>query len=97
MEWIFLFLKKCQLKLNEINKLLKPLFSSNVFEIKDNLFGFKEIVNKLIFNPFEGQLDTGMMMEALLEKVKRKNIKILNNINVTSFLENNNSKLKITL
>jgi gamma-glutamylputrescine oxidase len=28
------------------------------------------------------------MMEALLEKVKRKNIRILNNINVTSFLEN---------
>ena len=80
--------EKCQLKLNEINKLLKPLFSSNVFEIKDNFFGFKEIVNKLIFNPFEGQLDTGMMMEALLEKVKRKNIRILNNINVTSFLEN---------
>ena len=80
--------EKCQLKLNEINKLLKPLFSSNAFEIKDNFFGFKEIVNKLIFNPFEGQLDTGMMMEALLEKVKRKNIRILNNINVTSFLEN---------
>ena len=83
--------ENCQLKLNEINKLLKPLFSSNVFEIKDNTFGFKKIVDKLIFNPFEGQLDTGMMMEALLEKVKRKNIKILNNINVTSFLENNNS------
>ena len=67
------------------------MFSSNVFEIKDNTFGFKKIVDKLIFNPFEGQLDTGMMMEALLEKVKRKNIKILNNITITSFLENNNS------
>ena len=67
------------------------MFSSTVFEIKDNTFGFKKIVDKLIFNPFEGQIDTGLMMEALLEKVKRKNIKILNNINVTSFLENNSS------
>jgi glycine/D-amino acid oxidase-like deaminating enzyme len=83
--------ENCQLKLNEVNKLLKPLFSSTVFEIKDNTFGFKKIVDKLIFNPFEGQIDTGLMMEALLEKVKRKNIKILNNINVTSFLENNSS------
>jgi len=92
-----IFLKKdidlfenCQLKMNEINKLLKPLFSSNVFEIKDNPFGFKEINDKLIFNPFEGQLDTGKMMEALIEKVKIKKIKILNNISVTSFLENKN-------
>ena len=83
--------ENCQLKLNEVNKLLKPLFSSTVFKIKDNTFGFKKIVDKLIFNPFEGQIDTGLMMEALLEKVKRKNIKILNNINVTSFLENNSS------
>ena len=83
--------EKCQFKLNEINKLLKHLFSSNVFEIKNNTFGFKGIVEKLIFNSFEGQLDTGMMMEALIEKVKRKNIKILNNVNVKSFLENNNS------
>ena len=67
------------------------MFSYTVFEIKDNTFGFKKIVDKLIFNPFEGQIDTGLMMEALLEKVKRKNIKILNNINVTSFLENNSS------
>ena len=88
--------ENCQLKLNEVNKLLKPLFSSSVFEIKDNAFGFKEIVDKLIFNPFEGQLDTGMMMEALLEKVKRKNIKILNNVNVKSFLENNSSVEIIT-
>ena len=93
-----IFLKKdldlfenCQLKLKEVNKLLEPLFSSNVFETTDNTFGFKGINDKLIFNPFEGQLDTGKMMEALLEKVKRKNIKILNNINVTTFLENNNS------
>ena len=76
-----IFLKKdldlfenCQLKLEKVNKLLEPLFLSNVFKIKDNTFGFKGINDKLIFNPFEGQLDTGKMMDALLKKVNRKNL-----------------------
>jgi gamma-glutamylputrescine oxidase len=83
--------ENCQLKLNEINKLLKSCFKTNVFTIKKNSFGFNKIINKLIFNSFEGQIDTGKMMDMLLRKVRDKNIKILNNVNVKSFSENNNS------
>ena len=88
--------ENCLLKLKEINNFLRHLFPSNVFEIKENTFGFNQVINKLILNPHEGQLDTGMMMEALIDKVKRKNIKILNNVNVKSFLENNSSVEIIT-
>ena len=88
--------ENCLLKLKEINNFLRHLFPSNVFEIKENTFGFNQVINKLILNPHEGQLDTGMMMEALIDKVKRTNIKILNNVNVKSFLENNSSVEIIT-
>jgi glycine/D-amino acid oxidase-like deaminating enzyme len=81
----------CESKLSELNKILKPLFSSNVFEIKTNNFGFENIVNKVIYNQFEGQLDPGKMIENFLQIIKKKNIKILNNINVKSFVDNNNS------
>mgnify|MGYP001819496977 CR=1 FL=1 len=42
-------------------------------------------MNKLSYNTFEGQIDTGSMMEALLQKVSKSGIKILNNISVKSF------------
>ena len=38
-------------------------------------------------NIFEGQLDTGKMMQELLGKTQKKGIKILNNISVESFRE----------
>ena len=81
----------CESKLSELNKILKPLFNYNVFEIKTNNFGFENIVNKVIYNQFEGQLDPGKMIENFLQIIKKKNIKILNNINVKSFVDNNNS------
>ncbi|WP_298550398.1 FAD-dependent oxidoreductase [uncultured Algibacter sp.] len=83
--------ENCILKKEVINKLLKPLFKDNVFILKDNVFNFKGINKQYIFNQFEGQIDTGKIMEALLEKVYSKGIKILNNIQVESFSEANNS------
>ncbi len=44
-----------------------------------------------IFNQFEGQIDTRMMMDALLKKVQTKGIKILNNCIVESFLDDASS------
>lgn len=81
----------CISKKEDINKWLKPIFKDYVFSIKDNIFNFKKIKNNYIFNQFEGQIDTGKMMEALLEKVYSKGIKILNNTNVEHFSEGNNA------
>ncbi len=79
--------ESCILKKETINKLLKPLFRDSTFSLKDNIFNFKNVNEQYIFNQFEGQIDTGKMMEALLEKVHSKGIKILNNIQVESFSE----------
>lgn len=80
----------CISKKETINRLLKPIFKDIVFSIKDNIFNFKNINNQYVFNQFEGQIDTGKMMESLLEKVQSQGIKILNNIKVDSYSENNN-------
>jgi len=73
-----------------INKLLKPIFRDDVFSVKDNIFNFNKIKEDYIFNQFEGQIDTGKMMEALLQKVQSQGIKILNNIAVENFSEDSN-------
>ena len=56
-------------KVKEINNLIKPLFDDEVFHIKENEFKFKNTLNKVIFNKYEGQIDTGEMMNSLLKKV----------------------------
>ncbi len=86
-----LLFEACISKQQSINKLLKPIFKQDVFSLKDNVFHFKNIKKQYIFNPFEGQIDTGSMMAALLQKAQSKGIKILNTILVESFLENNDS------
>ena len=83
--------ENCLSKKDYINKLLKPMFKAEVFSLKDNIFNFKNIKNQYIFNAFEGQIDTGKMMSALLQKVQSKGIKILNNITVQNFSENQES------
>ena len=82
--------ENCLSKKQDINNLLKPLFNAEVFSVKDNSFNFKNIKNQYIFNQFEGQIDTGKMMSALLQKAQSKGIKILNNITVESFVEDQN-------
>ncbi len=83
--------QECLSKKEEINKLLKPIFNADVFSLKDNSFRFKNIQENYIFNQFEGQIDTGKMMDALLQKVLVKGIKILNNVSVTRFSEDANA------
>jgi len=83
--------QECLSKKEEINKLLKPIFNADVFSLKANSFRFKNIQENYIFNQFEGQIDTGKMMDALLQKVLSKGIKILNNVSVTSFSEDANA------
>lgn len=81
----------CLSKKDSINKLLKPIFKDDVFNLKGNSFNFKNIKNQYIFNSFEGQIDTGKLMDALTYLVLKSGVKILNNITVNSFSEDTNS------
>lgn len=82
--------QECLQKLPFINDLLKPLFKTDVFEKNIDRFGFQNIHEYSIFNPFEAQIDTGNMMQALLKKAYEKGILILNGQNVTGFHDNTN-------
>jgi glycine/D-amino acid oxidase-like deaminating enzyme len=80
-------LENCIKNLPIINDLLQPVFGNNTFVEVANDFGFEKINKNLIVNPFEGQIDTGNMMQALLKKAIENNILILNLQNVTSHSE----------
>ena len=79
---------RCAKNLDAINELLFPIFNANVFSVVDTPFGFEKVAPKAIFNKFEGQLDTGKMMTALLEKAASKGVLILNNAPVKDILQN---------
>ncbi|SEK84824.1 Glycine/D-amino acid oxidase [Aquimarina amphilecti] len=81
----------CISKMSDINNLLAPVFKDKVFLKKENIFNFKNIQSHYIVNQFEGQLDTGKMMHALLKKVEASGIKILNNCTVEDIIDNLNS------
>ena len=72
-------LEKCLFKREKINTLLKPVFKEQVYRIRENPFNFKNVASQCIYNAFEGQIDTGKMMEALIRKVQASGVKILNN------------------
>ena len=77
----------CNSKLEYINELLKPVFNEDVFSIAKDTFGFKKVVQNYIFNKFEGQIDTGAMMQSLLHKAYAENIQILNSCEVEQFYD----------
>jgi len=85
------FFQNCQEKIPYLNKLLKPLFHGDVFSTTQNVFSFENIISKYIINHFEGQIDTGKMMVALLKKAQSLGIKILNNVEVQSYSEGSES------
>lgn len=78
---------ECLSKMPFINDLLKPLFKADVFAKEIDRFGFSGIHEYVVFNPFEAQIDTGNMMQALLRQAMSENILILNRQTVTSFAE----------
>ena len=71
-------------------EMLKPLFKAEVFAKKVHSFGFKGIHEHLIFSPFEAQIDTGNMMQALLKLAISEDILILNQQTVTTYQDNQN-------
>ncbi|NNJ88465.1 MAG: FAD-binding oxidoreductase [Eudoraea sp.] len=78
---------ECRDRLDEVNALLKPVFGKAAFRLHPNTFGFKKIIDTYITNPFEAQINTGSMMEALLVKVRAAGVHILNGMEVASYEE----------
>ncbi|PXY40208.1 FAD-dependent oxidoreductase [Flavobacterium cheongpyeongense] len=81
---------ECMARLPFINEILKPLFKAEVFTKEIDRFGFQNINEYLIFNPFEAQIDTGNMMQELLKQAVAANILILNQQTVTSYADAGN-------
>ena len=67
-------------KIEEVNLWLKPLFKKTVvYNNSEELarFGFAQsTVKGLVFNPYEGQIDTGLMMKNLAQYVQAKGVEI---------------------
>lgn len=78
-------LERCEAQLKQLNQWLYPVFQAEVFQLKENDFGFKNSIKKMIFNPWEGQIDTGKMMHALLKKANSLGISIVNTRTVENF------------
>ncbi len=77
--------------IGKINALLNPIFGEDVFVQKDEMiaeFGFDtEKVKHLIYNKFEGQLDTGKMMKELLNEAQKLGIKVITGSKVVTYQE----------
>ena len=83
-----------------LNKLLKDFFKSKVFSFEPHLvseFGFNNaLVKSLICNPFEAQIDTGLMMKSLIEYVSQLGVKIITGAEVINYsIVNNNVELEV--
>lgn len=78
-------------KIQHVNELLRPVFHEDVFSTCENKFKFKNIMQPMVFNKFEGQINTGRMMESLLHKVHTAGVKILNSVTVEEFVDNKTS------
>jgi len=75
--------------LPQINKDLKDIFPKNTFyDRSEELsgFGFKGI-KKLIYTPYEAQIDTGKMMMNLIEKVSSKGIFIYTGTEIEKYAD----------
>jgi gamma-glutamylputrescine oxidase len=87
-------------KLDFVNNLLKDVFRDDAFIVRNELigeFGFdKTFVRALLYSPFESQIDTGKMMNALLKYARSLGISILNGCEVVSLNDNGNNVELIT-
>lgn len=81
-------------KINFVNEKLFDIFKSDVFKVKNEKiseFGFNESeVKAMIFSEFESQIDTGKMMNSLIEYTFSLGIKIINGCNVERISEKDN-------
>ncbi|MGK4566402.1 NAD(P)/FAD-dependent oxidoreductase [Flavobacterium sp. 3HN19-14] len=81
---------ECMARIPFINEIIKPIFKADVFNKQIDRFGFGGIHEYSIYNPFEAQIDTGNMMQALLKLAISENILILNQQTVDAFHDKEN-------
>lgn len=78
---------ECIDQISYLNKLLQQAIGGDeIYSIANDKiqdFGFDK-VSRMIYNPFEGQIDTGKMMRTLLHKVYDAGILVLNSCAVTA-------------
>jgi hypothetical protein len=79
--------ENCLQRLNTVNRLLKPVFGQAPFIKQPNRFQFGKVQDDYITHTFEGQLDTGKMMQALLHRAGNEGILVLNGLEVQTFDE----------
>jgi len=77
--------ENCIEQIDRFNKLFsQAIGSSNIYSVADEKitdFGFDK-VSHIIYNSFEGQIDTGKMMRTLLNKVYEQGVLVLNNCDI---------------
>lgn len=75
----------CIGQMDKFNQLFNQVVgSSNIYSVADAQiagFGFDK-VSRMIYNAFEGQIDTGKMMRVLLNKVYNLGVLVLNNCEI---------------
>jgi glycine/D-amino acid oxidase-like deaminating enzyme len=77
----------CLSRLDGINQMLKPVFGGYPFVKSPNRFVFQKTKEQYVTHLFEGQLDTGKMMRALLAKVNQHGILVINGLDVREYRE----------
>jgi gamma-glutamylputrescine oxidase len=84
--------------IDRLNNLLKPAIDGHdiyaVADAKIADFGFKDVA-RMIYNPYEGQIHTGKMMRALLNKCYQKDVLVLNGCEITS-IQNDDKGVQLT-
>ncbi|MBK0379925.1 NAD(P)/FAD-dependent oxidoreductase [Mucilaginibacter segetis] len=79
--------EECISHLKKLNDLLGTAITGHdiysVANAKITEFGFAGVSN-MLYNPFEGQIHTGLMMRTLLYKVLKNEVQVLNNCGVIS-------------
>lgn len=85
--------RKCIEQIPYLNKLFREIVGGdNTYSVAANKiadFGFKN-VSTLIYNPYEGQINTGKMMRTLLQKAFDAGILVLNSCEVQKIEHENN-------
>jgi glycine/D-amino acid oxidase-like deaminating enzyme len=85
-------------KIVHVNYLLNPLFKGGVFLVRNEQikeFGFSsEYVKSLVFNRFEGQIDSGLMMRSLIRKAQSMGVEMLTGVEVLE-MEDQSEKVNV--
>lgn len=77
--------EKCRNALSTVNELVAPIFGEKVFQQTQNTIGFQGVLPHYITHTQEGQLDTGKMLLALMQKAQHLGVMVLNAVTVLEY------------